>query len=239
MKWQNGFTLAEMAIVLLIIGLLLGGLLTPLSVQTDIRRIGETQKELDQAREALIGFAAANGRLPCPAAPGTTGVESPVGGGVCTNAFNGFLPASTLGITPTDSQGYAIDAWGQRIRYAVSNSNTSALTTTNGIKNTTMATISATNHLYICATATGITATTCGTAVSLSDKAPAIIFSLGKNYSLGGAGIDETANLNGDRVFVSHDMAATTAPNGEFDDIVTWPSLNVLYNRMIAAGQLP
>ncbi|MCK7493185.1 MAG: hypothetical protein MZW92_18280 [Comamonadaceae bacterium] len=28
-------------------------------------------------------------------------------------------------------------------------------------------------------------------------------------------------------------------PDGEFDDIVTWLSPNVLYNRLIAAGQLP
>ena len=27
--------------------------------------------------------------------------------------------------------------------------------------------------------------------------------------------------------------------NREFDDIVTWLSENVLYNRMVAAGQLP
>jgi prepilin-type N-terminal cleavage/methylation domain-containing protein len=41
---RAGFTLVEMAIVLVIVGLLLGGLLMPLSAQIEQRRIGETQK---------------------------------------------------------------------------------------------------------------------------------------------------------------------------------------------------
>ena len=38
----------------------------------------------------------------------------------------GFLPAVTLGFSPVDSNGYAVDSWGStqnRIRYAVSNAN--------------------------------------------------------------------------------------------------------------------
>jgi len=45
-----------MAIVLVIIGLLLGGLLMPLSAQLEQQRISETQKYLDQIREALLGL---------------------------------------------------------------------------------------------------------------------------------------------------------------------------------------
>ena len=39
-------------------------------------------------------------------------------------------------------------------------------------------------------------------------------------------------------VFISHDITATGAPNGEFDHLVTWISPYVLYNAMIQAGQL-
>jgi hypothetical protein len=42
----------------------------------------------------------ANDRLPCPAAA-ANGVESPPGGGACTNPHNGFLPAATLGLGGT------------------------------------------------------------------------------------------------------------------------------------------
>lgn len=63
----SGFTLIELAIVLFIVSLLIGGMLIPLSAQTEIRGHQETDKALATIREALIGFAAINGRLPCPA----------------------------------------------------------------------------------------------------------------------------------------------------------------------------
>ncbi|MHB9116934.1 MAG: type II secretion system protein [Burkholderiales bacterium] len=240
MPSERGFTLVEMAIVLVIVGLLLGGMLMPLSAQIDQRKIGDTQKTLDGIKEALIGFAVANGRLPCPASPTSNGVESPVGGGACSNPYDGFLPAATLGITPTDSSGYAVDAWGlqqNRIRYAVTTANSNAFTTASGMRTTGIGTLAP--NLYVCASATGITATSCGTATALTSNAPAVIFSLGKNAPTGGTGTDEAANLDNNPVFVFHTQAAAGAANGEFDDLVTWLSLPVLLNRMVTAGQLP
>src|SRR5665647_1087323 len=64
---QNGFTLIEMAMVLMIVGLLLGGMLVPLSAQMDQRNVSDTQKTLSEIKEAIVGFTLANGRLPCPA----------------------------------------------------------------------------------------------------------------------------------------------------------------------------
>jgi hypothetical protein len=40
-------------------------------------------------------------------------------------------------------------------------------------------------------------------------------------------------------VFVSRVRSDPGSTGGEFDDLVTWLSENVLYNRMVAAGQLP
>ena len=54
---QAGFTLVEMAIVLMIVGLLLGGLLVPLSAQMEQRNVTETRKQLDEIQQALIGYA--------------------------------------------------------------------------------------------------------------------------------------------------------------------------------------
>lgn len=81
LRTKNGFTLIEIAMVLVIIGLLLGGLLMPLATQVDVQRRIETEKAMEQIKEALIGFAMVNGRLPCPADPAaptgtsTAGVE--------------------------------------------------------------------------------------------------------------------------------------------------------------------
>jgi prepilin-type N-terminal cleavage/methylation domain-containing protein len=56
----RGFTLIELAIVLVIITFLIGGLAMPLSAQIQARRIAETNKTLEEAREAIIGFAMSN-----------------------------------------------------------------------------------------------------------------------------------------------------------------------------------
>lgn len=252
-RMAGGFTLVEIAIVLLIVGLALGGLLLPLNAQLDLQRVSETNRTLAEVKDALIGYAMANGRLPCPASSASSGAESFAGGGDasngnCSNFFDGFVPAVTLGITPTDQQGYAMDGWGNRIRYAVSNQTVSGVTNpftkTNGMQSATMASISAANLLYVCASGNGITGTNCGSAVSLTTQAPLVLYSIGKNGPSGGTSTDEAANPNpnggtADRVFVSHEQTSASAPNGEFDDIVTWISANVLFSRMVAAGKLP
>src|SRR5512140_1322115 len=63
----SGFTLVAIAVVLLILAVLLGGLLPTLSGQIEQRRISDTRKQLDEIQQAIIGFAISNGRLPCPA----------------------------------------------------------------------------------------------------------------------------------------------------------------------------
>jgi len=122
---QRGFTLTELAVVFSIVVLLLGGVMYTLSAQVESRSIGDTQRRLEDARDLLLAFAIVNGRLPCPASTAAnSGDEAPPGGGNCTNGYAGFLPARAIGFTPTDVQGYGVDIWGNRIRYAVSiNSN--------------------------------------------------------------------------------------------------------------------
>lgn len=244
----RGFTLTELAVVVAIIALLIGGMLMPLLAQDDVRRSQQTQKQLKEAIEALIGHAAANGRLPCPATAASNGQESFAAGGSalngnCSNFQDGFLPAATLGLAPTNSNGLLIDAWNQPIRYAVYtgtiNGVVNPFTRIDGAKGATMPELGKVNALSICVSATGIAAANCGAAARLADRAPAVLLSIGRNGAIGGGGADEAANLNGDAVFVSHDPAPAGAANGEFDDIVVWLSPNLLFNRMIAAGRLP
>ncbi|MDD4928605.1 MAG: type II secretion system protein [Gallionella sp.] len=242
---QNGFTLVEMAIVLAIMALILGASLTLLSAQQDQRKVEDTHARLEDARDALTGFAIAYGRLPCPASA-ASGAESPAGGGVCTNFNNGFLPAATLGLTPVDSLGFLTDAWGNRIRYAVSNANGNAFTTADRMKLIGMSALAP--DLMVCASATaaGFDAVNCGTnnGLTAAPGVPAVIYSTGKNGAYGGTSIDETANPNpnsadNNHTFVSHSIAPAEATGGVFDDQLIWLSQNILYNRMVQAGKLP
>lgn len=264
----TGFSLIELAVVMFVVALLLGSIFVPLRMQVESRNYETTQRILDQAREALIGFAAANGRLPCPASATSNGAEhffSPGGtaaNGIChasvtfTNVYIGFLPAATLGFTPVDASGYAVDAWGlspyNRIRYAVSSVTVNAITLpftkTSGMRNAGMSNIaSATTLLYVCNSGTGVVAgTNCGTAVPLTSNAPVVIWSVGPNAaSSGGTTVDElqnpnpTAGFSADRIFVSRTRSGGTGTSDEFDDIVTWIGPPSLFNRLIAAGQLP
>jgi prepilin-type N-terminal cleavage/methylation domain-containing protein len=123
-RGQRGFTLTELAVVFTIVALLLASAMYTLSAQTEGRNIVDTQRRLEDAKELLVAFAIVNGRLPCPASSTSNGDEAPTGGGACTNAYAGFLPAKAIGFTPVDTLGYGVDVWGSRIRYAVSvNSN--------------------------------------------------------------------------------------------------------------------
>lgn len=134
----RGFSLVELAIGLVIVATLLSALLVPLATQQAQRRVSETRRLLESAREALLTFAATNRRLPCPADGASRGVEvfndlatdSPQTGNCRYQA--GFLPAATLGLSPLDPQGYLSDPFGEdrgpaqgntnRIRYAVRSS---------------------------------------------------------------------------------------------------------------------
>jgi prepilin-type N-terminal cleavage/methylation domain-containing protein len=266
-NFEQGFTLVEVAIVLVILGFVLGALLLPLQAQRQSAAQAQTENTLENARQAILGFAQSKGRLPCPATNNGTGTfpddtanENPVNGGVC-NKQQGFLPAAMLGIQPTDSQGFAVDAWNNRIRYAVTQADNpngviAGLPVGYGVKGIPDFTksselqdigISRTNpppptpnnapalnsDLKVCESSTN-----CSASVYLVNNAVAVIFSTGKNFGQT-SGVDETANLAATTTFYSRaPTAATAAPSKEFDDMVVWISPFVLYNAMIQAGQL-
>ena len=251
----RGFSLAEIAIVMVIVGLLIGGLLAPLAAQMDQRDFSDTQKRIEYANELLLGFAIANGRLPCPASSTSNGDESPAGGGTCTNNYDGYLPAKALGMQPTDTSGYALDAFNNRIRYALSKIVTPAGTCTGSPPFSSSTNLKANGlqclpaDLLVCSgsQASGFTRTSCGTSNSLvnANTVVAIVFSAGKTSAASDAArTDELANTDGlqtdsSATFVYHTPTPSGATGGEFDDQMVWISAGLLYGRMVSAGILP
>jgi type II secretory pathway pseudopilin PulG len=252
---STGFTIFEIAVALFITGLLFGSIFMPLQTQVDSRKVQQTEELLAEAREALLGYAAANGHFPCPADERSVGHEAAGTDhvtGTCPT-YHGFLPAATLGFRATDGQGYASDAWGSaanRIRYAVSNqaiggtTNTNALTRTHGMRNAGIAELSnpALSLFQVCAAASGTGAASCAGAGTLVSTTPAVLWSSGANATMGGTSADEGQNPNdnggsADRIFVAR--VRSNVAGREFDDIVTWIPMPILIARMVSAGQLP
>jgi len=212
---QTGFSLVEMAIVLAIVALLLAGLLPGISGQVEQRRRSETQNALNEIKDALIGYAIVNGRLPCPAKATIATGSANAGVSDCTLTM-GVIPWATLGTSETD-------AWRRRFTYSAS----SSFITSNF-------TLSSSGNITIMSAATG------GTTIATT---PAIFVSHGTNgfgaYTPQGTQVsassdpDEADNSNAGLTFVSHDFTPT------FDDLVVWISPNILFNRMVMAGKLP
>lgn len=88
---QRGFSLLELALVLLVMGAvgLVAWRLVPMLVQTADGNA--TDRQLHQAEQAVLGFALANGRLPCPDSDGD-GTEN-------CGSHAGQLPLRTLGLS--------------------------------------------------------------------------------------------------------------------------------------------
>jgi prepilin-type N-terminal cleavage/methylation domain-containing protein len=247
---ERGFSLAEMAVVLVIVGLLIGGLLAPLATQMDQRNFADTQRRIEYAREELLGFAIANGRLPCPASTSSGGDESPSGGGTCTNYYDGYLPAKALGVLQVDSSGYAIDAYNNRIRYVLAQTLFStpcpagvlpAFSGTN-IKSNGLQCLPGDLLVCMSSQAAGFSSTSCGTNNSLvnANTVVAIVFSTGKNSATSDSSrLDEIANTDANATFVYHTPTSSGATGGEFDDQMVWISAGLLFGRMVSAGVLP
>lgn len=250
MARARGFTLVELAVVMAVIGVLLASMMMTLSARVEQQNRNDTQKRLDDARDLLLAFAMVNGRLPCPAtAAANSGDEAPVGGNICTTNYAGFLPARAIGFQPTDANGYALDVWGNRIRYAVSSTTWlggNARFTKAHVAGSATAAWSITQapaDLVVCsetpAGGGGVITCDANTGLTNANTTVAIVFSTGKNGAGGGTGNNEARNLDGNALFVFRPPDSTAAAGGEFDDLMLWIPSSVLYGRMIAAGVLP
>ena len=111
LRRQAGFTLVELAVVIAILGLVLGTMLAPLRAQIDAARIREAERMLGEIREALIGHAITRGALPCPDVV-SDGIDGVAPAACAGTALAGVLPYQTLGVGRADP-------WGRHFGYRV------------------------------------------------------------------------------------------------------------------------
>ena len=237
----------ELAIVLMILALVLGGMLNPLGSLLGAKQRAEAGVELERIKEALLGFAMINGYLPCPTTASDPGDDRyGLEDSACDSdpAAEGYLPWRTLGVSETDPWGIPrtagadpfIGYWRYRVDRNFSNSG----------ELFTMKTALAENLTVINSGGMLLTAPT--------ETPVAVIYSTGSNLTQDG----ENSTFEGapcGNAGGHHGGGGTGCPDGEplyqggapagtgsraaFDDIVVWLSRPRLFNRLVAAGRLP
>ena len=244
---QTGFSLLELAIALMILALVLGGMLNPLGSLLDARKRAEAGTGLERTREALLGFAMINGYLPCPATAtdpndNRYGLED----ASCDTdpAAEGYLPWRTLGLPETDPWGLprnaGADPFNGYWRYRVDRN------FSNAAAPFTMKTALAENLSVIDGNGKLLTAPT-ETPVAIIYSTGANLAPDGENAAFEGAPCGNasgfapgggTACPDGEPLYQGGDVTGSGA-GATFDDILVWLSRPRLFNRMVTAGQLP
>ena len=231
--------MVELAIVLVIVALLASGLMMGMTAQRTSAEYTDAQRQLDTIREALLGYAMANGYLPCPANPVLTSADATVGSedrpnanAQCNridpirNGIFGVIPWATLGLPETDP-------WGRRFTYYV-NADFTKPRPSGALASFTLNTV---GNADIKNTVTPPPA-----SIVIASSLPAVIVSHGSNGlggwqtnggRLGGAAGNELQNASSTLTFVSQ------TPSDAFDDLVVWIVPTILNARMVAVGRLP
>lgn len=230
---QKGFSLIELAVVLVIIGILIGSFIGTFGSRIDNTRRIETKNALHDIRTTLYGYAMSQSpvRLPCPDTD-NDGIENVTAGQCDALTTHGNLPWATLGIARSD-------AWASTYSYWAADEYSNAT----GFNLTTNA------------SGVGQIEDSSGGNV-ISNNVAVVIFSHGKNQygsigvdnavrpavPVGAAYDDERENQDTDAaapvLFISRPV---TSPDAAvvFDDILTWISEYELKGRMVQSGTLP
>lgn len=262
MNNNKGFSLIELAMVLFIVGLLLGGLLIPLSTSIEQQNRAAAEEQLTSVRNALLGYTIINGRLPCPDCPDAT-----IGTCASGTANDGIEDFSTgpfdcrtdVGNVPwVDLQVDEDDPWGNHFTYQVSpnfsrDSNSAPCgTAAVGVS------------FELCTDGDVDIYTTYADPYSgtpdVADNVVAVVVSHGSNYLETVQTDQEVENygrnpVNPDtaaailaaytasdydaNVFLMRNYDLGASGNVEFDDILMWIPSTVLMNQMVSAGRLP
>ncbi|RLA07885.1 MAG: hypothetical protein DRQ51_04460 [Gammaproteobacteria bacterium] len=232
-KKNYGFTLIELSIVLLIVGILLAGAIKPISWQIENSRNKESLIQLEQIKQALLGFAASSGYLPCPASITSYGTQDRPNINSNCNLVAGYVPYKDLGINPKTNKGILQDAFNQPIIYALNNykiSGSQVFAKIDGIKNAGIHNLYKKNLLNVC------TLSPCNSSTAstnrLTNHLPIVLISQGKKNN--NTSITESENIDNDKYFIMQDYRMDG-----FNDIFVWVSVHNIFATMLSSHILP
>jgi prepilin-type N-terminal cleavage/methylation domain-containing protein len=197
---QHGFTLLEIAVVMIIIGILTGGGVSLMKMLTERKARLATLEYLQHARMGVIGFTVNNGRLPWADSDGD-GLEN-------NGATSGNLPFLTLRISPAD-------AYKRTLRYAFN----ATLSVNRFASCEALRTGLAAPPMIVDADGTG---TAFAVAAVLVSAGPMDADSNGNVFDALTAGTHQGNNANGNPNYLRHPLVAN------YDDLVVYISAHEL-----------
>ena len=238
---QSGFTLVEIAIVLLIVGVLARTLLEPLNRAQSHKQVEQTNNELQLIKDSLHAHLIAYGYLPCPITQSSiSSASTSITSTTSTNCKNmqGGVPAALLGLSGAiDSHGALLDAWNNPYRYAVSLSNhasrgdqrlpdwtTAGEASRVGLRHLT-------SNLVLC---TKPSRDACAKHNVRASNLVFVVLSQGKDASSSGAQLE---NQDNDAIYIVKDWSLSV--DSAFDDQIVWSSNQDALYWMLRAAWLP
>ncbi len=126
----RGFSLIELAIVVMVIGITIGAGLTVLSQYSSQSKITQTKLRIEAILDVINEYADEYNSLPCPASYTAPFGSNAHGLADCGAAYSGggtvmgAVPTTNLGLYPTMS----MDGWGRRMTYIVKSAATTPST---------------------------------------------------------------------------------------------------------------
>lgn len=251
---NRGFTLIEMAMVLLILGLLTRAAIMPLTSVIEHRKQQAVDTQLQQIRQGILSHLVAYGALPCPVGtthgelhhrPATVDVQS---GEVTATRWQpclshqGGVPAVPLGLSgPLSASSALLDPWGQEYIYSVS-LNSATVDDESGDESgpALWTTPGAASHAGLSRMKADITicskpsSSNCPASRIRADQIAFLVLSQGQdNSSLG----FQAENLDGDQDFVL--LPDSVAPREQFDDRLVWGTASEMAYWLLRMGWLP
>lgn len=201
---RAGFTLIEIAIVMVIIGLLAGGGVSIMGMLTKRKARNESIDYLKQAKQAVVSYASIHGKLPWADTDGD-GIGN-------NNATSGTLPYLDLEVRPTDP-------YRRALRYELNNN----LGTDRPTSCNTLKTGFSSGPRVIDADGT---ATPFYVAAILVSSGPMDLDSDGDVFDAITSGPHQGDNTDGAPNYLRH------PPNNTFDDLVVYIGGNELYGNL-------
>lgn len=232
---MRGVTLVEMAIVLLILGILTKVAIGPLSAVQAHRQHREATMQLEAIRQSLWAHVVSKGVLPCPV---TTGVLVASDNSELCRQGVGGVPARALGLPgQVEDSGALLDPWNRPYRLVVSLSSQVERglpeepdwTSPGEASRVGIASLQA--DIVVCQRAVS---GRCPDAEIRASELTFVVFTLGEDPSSSG---DQSENLDEDKVYTVQEHSVI--PERPFDDLLLWGSSAETLFWQLRAGWLP